>query len=258
MDYEERLLKAISLGYENYLSIHSRSNEKIKPIHGEISKILKELLGEGYEIKSLGFEENNEYTFNGKYYDKNIDITVLKNNIPLSGIGVKFVTSNYKQNSNNYFENMIGETANIRRNNIVYTQLIIFKHKLPYYSTDKKQFTKIETINSHDLKKYLNLELDNDTLIAHRPDLMCILLIDTGDIGEIENAINEKTLIKNRTEFSRDTLLPLVHITKTSDDEINKFDDITNEYLQTHSSFDDFLTAFVNLTKANEYGKFKK
>lgn len=62
----------------------------------------------------------------GKYYDKDIDITVTKDNKPVMCIGIKFITSNYKQNTNNYFENMMGETANIQAlKNLPYFQLIV-------------------------------------------------------------------------------------------------------------------------------------
>ena len=38
--------------------------------------------------------------------NKKVDISIFKNNTPVAAIGVKFIMSNYLQNSNNYFENM--------------------------------------------------------------------------------------------------------------------------------------------------------
>ena len=49
---------------------------------------------------------------------KNLDIAVFENKKIIATVSFKFVTSNYKQNANNYFENLMGETANIRRQNI--------------------------------------------------------------------------------------------------------------------------------------------
>ncbi len=130
----------------------------------------------------------------GKYYDKDIDITVEKNKKPVLCLGIKFVTSNYKQNANNYFENMMGETANIQATkNLPYFQLIVLRHKTPYYlkTTQKngiKEASKIEIINEHDLQKYINLAYD--TPQAHKPYAIGILLIDLEEKTAKVAAIN--------------------------------------------------------------------
>jgi len=105
----------------------------------------------------MGIGNNKEYNLEGKYYSKSLDITILKDGKPISALAVKFVTSNYKQNSNNYFENMLGETANVKRNDLLYGQILILREQMPYFSTDKKQFTNIEIINETNLKKYFKL-----------------------------------------------------------------------------------------------------
>jgi hypothetical protein len=56
---------------------------------------------------------------------KDVDITISRNREPVFCLGIKFVTSHYKQNTNNYFENMMGGTANIQATQIPYAQLII-------------------------------------------------------------------------------------------------------------------------------------
>jgi hypothetical protein len=122
-------------------------------------------------------------TVEGKYYPKDIDITVIKNETPVFCLGIKFVTSNYKQNANNYFENMMGETANIQAlENLPYAQLIILRHETPYYKKNETEISsKTEIINDKDIQKYLNLLFDNPQ--AHRPYFIGIQLIN----------INEKT-----------------------------------------------------------------
>ena len=65
--------------------------------------------------------------------EKAVDIAVCQDNKVLAAVGFKFVMSNYKQNSNNYFENMLGETANIRCNNIPYFQILVIPKELPYF-----------------------------------------------------------------------------------------------------------------------------
>ena len=86
----------------------------------------------------------------GRYVDKKVDITISKKDatmhkdIPVAGIAVKFVMQNYSQNSNNYFENMLGETANIRANKCPYFQIFIILDRLPYYKKETKRITKWE------------------------------------------------------------------------------------------------------------------
>ena len=43
----------------------------------------------------------------GKYYNKNVDIAVIKNGYVLGSVGVKLIGNNFNQNANNYFENML-------------------------------------------------------------------------------------------------------------------------------------------------------
>lgn len=192
MNYKKKLLKAIQLSFKNYIKFGARSSKKLYPLHHEIVNISKNIFGKSYEYHSY---DNKELKVKGKYYDKNIDITITKNNIPICGIGVKFVTSNYKQNANNYFENMMGETANIQANQIPYFHFIVLRHQTPYYKktsqkTGKKTADKIETINKKDLMKYINLILDNPQ--AHRPRAIGIFLIAIDENSNKVTSINLK------------------------------------------------------------------
>lgn len=138
----------------------SRSNAKLKVLHGAIAQDLSERLGKDYQIKSLGFEKGSEGKISGRYINKNVDILVEKENKPIVGIGIKFVMQNYSQNSNNYFENMLGETANIRSKNIPYFQIFIIPETLPYYK--KEGMTKDwENFKIHHIEKYRTLSNDN-------------------------------------------------------------------------------------------------
>ena len=119
-----------------------------------------------------------ELKVTGKYYPKDIDITITQNDKPVLCLGIKFVTSNYKQNANNYFENMMGETANIQAlGDLPYAQMIILRHETPYYEkNDAANPAKIEIVNDKDIQKYLNLVFDNPQ--AHRPSYIGIQVID--------------------------------------------------------------------------------
>ena len=108
-------LKVISNSFCRFLRVKtSRSPEKLKPLHGAIAADLSRRLGEGYHICSQGFGLGKEFTVRGRYVPKRVDITIFKQDKVAAGVAVKFVMQNYSQNSNNYFENMLGETANIR------------------------------------------------------------------------------------------------------------------------------------------------
>ena len=79
----------------------SRSNAKLKPLHGAIAQDLSVRLGAAYSIQSLGYGDEREATISGRYMDKKTDITIFQEGRPLCGIAVKFVMQNYAQNSNN-------------------------------------------------------------------------------------------------------------------------------------------------------------
>ena len=106
-----------------------------------------------------------------------MDITVSKNGKPVAGYAVKFVMRNYSQNSNNYFENMLGETANIRSNSIPYFQIFIIFEKVPYYKNGG-EFLKYDVISEHNFEKYIALSKDNPDTFYHTPDKTLIVLLN--------------------------------------------------------------------------------
>jgi hypothetical protein len=174
---EQQFLKAIEESFRAYKEYGARSTQKLRPIHKFVAGTLSSIWGQGYELHYM-CEGSKELTVDGKYYPKDIDITVTRGGKPVFCLGVKFVTSNYKQNANNYFENMMGETANIQAvGDLPYSHLIILRHKTPYYEKNETEIpAKIETVNDKDISKYLNLMYDLPQ--AHRPDHLGILLVD--------------------------------------------------------------------------------
>ncbi len=109
--------------------------------------------------------------------DKKVDITISKAGKILGGIAVKYVMSNYGQNSNNYFENMLGETANIRSNKKAYFQIIVLHKHMPYFDKNGK-ITKIEEIKSHHVEKYLKLSEDDPEISMHTPTKTLFMLVE--------------------------------------------------------------------------------
>lgn len=126
-------LTVLQKSFDKYLETSARSNEKLKILHQKIARDLSGKLGEDYTVDSLDFGSGREQTIPGRYLEKKVDVCVSKNGKPQAGVAVKFVMSNYAQNSNNYFENMLGETANIRSSGTPYFQIFIIPEKLPYF-----------------------------------------------------------------------------------------------------------------------------
>ena len=186
MDNQE-FLNVVGNSFKKFLETGSRSNEKLKILHGAIANDLKKRLGGSYSIQSLGIGNGKEMKIEGRYIDKAVDITILKKTKPIAGIGVKFVMQNYSQNSNNYCENMLGETANIRCANIPYFQIFIIPDKIPYYKNDGT-FQKWEEFTEHNSAKYLTLSNDDIQTSIHTPTKTLLFVIHLPEIeGEIRN-----------------------------------------------------------------------
>jgi hypothetical protein len=179
-------LTIIKNSFLKCLETHERSNEKLKILHGAIARDINNKLGHDYDICSLGFSDNKEEHIEGRYINKKVDITIKKQNEVVAGIAVKFVMSNYSQNSNNYFENMLGETANIRANNIPYFQIFILFQKMPYFDKDVT-IKKWEEIGEHYIKKYVLLSQDNIDKYQHTSDKILLCLLDITRDENIEN-----------------------------------------------------------------------
>jgi hypothetical protein len=173
----KEFLEVIRESFKTYLMVDtSRSTAKLKTLHGHIARDLQELFGREYTIQSQGFGDDKEGNINGRYYPKNVDITVQKNGKPVAGYAVKFVMRNYSQNSNNYFENMLGETANIRANSVPYFQIFIIFEQVPYYKSGGA-FHRYDVITEHNLDKYFALSKDNPDSYYHTPDKTLIVLL---------------------------------------------------------------------------------
>ena len=153
-------------------------------MHGAIAQDLFNKLGKDYGILSQGISNGKEGNIKGRYIDKKVDITITKDGKSIAGVGVKFVMQNYSQNSNNYFENMLGETANIRCNRCPYFQIFIILDKLPYY--DKaKNINKWEAFTVHNAEKYLTLSQDNIDTFFHTPNKTLIYIVHVPDNDDL-------------------------------------------------------------------------
>lgn len=186
----EGLLTVLKEAYQVYLRTGARSNQKLTVLHGAIAEDLSDRLGEEFRVKALGFEEGKESQITGRYMEKRVDISVMKNAEALGGIAIKYIMSNYSQNSNNYFEGMLGETANLRTAGKAYFQIVIMPKRLPYFKKDG-MISKIETLKLHHLEKYLKLSEDNCDIFMHTPTKTLLILIDIPGVNEMNGRTKE-------------------------------------------------------------------
>ena len=173
-----QFLQILKQAFLVYLDTGARSNKKLEILHGAIASDLNEKSSENtYKVHSLGFGEGKERKVAGRYIkNKAVDIVISENNHTLAGIAVKYVMSNYTQNSNNYFENMLGETANMRSAGIPYFQILVMPDILPYFKKDGN-ISKWETLKTHHIEKYLTLSNDNINDFLHTPNKKLIYLV---------------------------------------------------------------------------------
>ena len=181
----QAFLTAIKQSFDSFIvSGTSRSAQKLKPLHGAIARDLKVRLGPEYSIKSQGYGDDKEGSLQGRYVDKAVDITIYKHSKPIAGVAVKFVMQNYAQNSVNYFENMLGETANIRCNGYPYFQIFIILDKIPYYEKGGV-FKHWEIFTPHNIEKYAVLSNDNVDDFRHTPNKTLVFVAHVTDCGTI-------------------------------------------------------------------------
>ena len=171
MNEEFNFINMMRKSYSYYCLYSSRSNKKVKVIHNWIKNILEHKLGDNY----LVFTDKNIPALNASGR-KNTDIVVFNKKTQTYDLAicVKFVCSNYKQNKNNYLENIIGETCTIKamNPNIKVVSFNIFPSKCPYFK------------KNGDIKKIEDINYEKDLAVYHKHsnkyyyDLAIMYLLD--------------------------------------------------------------------------------
>lgn len=154
----------------NYCNYGKRSNQRIENLHQYIGKY----------IDNPEFEKQ----LNGLFNKKKVDIFDAKTN---TAYEIKLILSNYKQNSNNYFENMLGTTINLKAKSYNVCQIIFLSYYMPYF--DKSGILKkIEFITEENINKYINLmSIPNNYL----PTDLIFTMFDTGNLEYLQNNIGK-------------------------------------------------------------------
>src|ERR1044072_2041103 len=184
----QEFLKCLEKSFLKYLEKGAkgvRGTGKLKILHPHIAEDLRSILDDKFQVYSLDEKHGKEKIIRGRYMDKRVDIAIMKGERPVAGIGIKFIMSNYRQNTNNYFENMLGETANIRTNNILYFQIVICFTRSPYFfkEENKERIIKnIEKVSLGHLEKYQILSQDDTLVYLHSPIKTLLVLVDFANI----------------------------------------------------------------------------
>jgi len=165
-----------------YLQTSARSNKKLKILHKAIAEDLAARLraqgGSDFAVCAYGVGDGRERKIAGRYMEKAVDITItMTNGKPVAGIAVKYIMSNYRQNSNNYFEQMLGETANIRSAKIPYFQIIAIPDSIPYYDREGR-IVNTECISERNLHKYVKLSEDDTDVYMHTPNKTLVYIVN--------------------------------------------------------------------------------
>jgi hypothetical protein len=149
---EKKFLNVVRLATENFFLHGSRSSKKVDTIHFYIKEELEQKI---QQFKQLN-KDNNDYlevkveckipSIN-ESNNKRCDVVVFKNNIPFIVFPVKFIMSNYKQNKNNFWENLTGEIMHLKYANqeLNIIPLNIIFSSVPYLN-NKKMIVKFENI----------------------------------------------------------------------------------------------------------------
>lgn len=218
--------------YSNALSKHGgRSAKKLEPVHGFLAQSLADNLSDEFVVTSKGYGENKEKKVAGAFNGKDCDVTISdKNGKDLSVIAVKLPTGNFKQNANNYFENMLGETANLKLADVKVAHAIFLPHKMPYYN-DKGILVRIEVINDKDIDKYRKL-LAQKSIVKPNNLFLTVLEYGMEDSYRIGMHKSEVVTSKKPSIFDQNKLA-------------TNFSPENSKFINKHSNYKAFINKIV-------------
>jgi hypothetical protein len=157
MDTEKELINVLNEALEQYEQYGPRSNKKVMIIHKYIENTLKSLP----QFKNkYDHSINNEQAVESLNYkgSKKCDVVIRRKDLKRTVLyifPIKFITSNYKQNRNNYLENLVGESYCLKKKNPLakIIPINIFRQETPYLDKNKN-IKKLEKITYDELEIY--------------------------------------------------------------------------------------------------------
>lgn len=193
-ELHKRFLSAVKCSYRNYKQYGGRSNQKLKPLHGWIQSELRGSLGDDYQLEGISETSRKERSVEGWYYKKNSDVVVSRDGIDVGVVSVKFPVQSYKKNKINMFETQLGETANLRMNNIVFGNFLVLPAPLPNFSHG--EINKYDVITDDVIDLYVRVAQDFQN--SHAPNVQAVAITKISLSGDKVNRVR----FANRSEVS--------------------------------------------------------
>lgn len=147
-------------------------------------------------------------------------------------VSIKFITSNFKQNANNYFENLLGECANLRARGIKFGHFVVFRDKIPYFERSKK-IKHWEILEDHDINKYIKLFQEKEKF-PHTPNFIGVEIINISPI--VEEFHNKKP------EFTEEEIRKVGGITIQNGIDNTKLSEEVKKFILDNFNLQQFFT----------------
>ena len=203
-DINERFLKVAREVYRRNKAggkSGPRKSGRLQAFHGWVQDELRTRLGYGYEIQGLSdVPGSKEVVVDGLYYKKKVDISVSYMGHILGVVSCKFIQSNYGQNSNNYFEQQMGEISNLRSNDLVYGSIFCLPEPIPYKNR-AGDITRVEHIRNDDIRRYYELERDHNH--THTPNIQAVVVFKTNSRGVVRICKKEDLSFLDNEAYER-------------------------------------------------------
>jgi hypothetical protein len=201
------------------------STKRLYPIHQVIGEWCRVELGSGFIVNGMGlsiqpspkgkakFEIVNNRTYPkgkeedlvGAYKNKSVDVSCLGDE-KCGTVLVKFPQSSYDKNATNAIEHLLGETANLRRANIVVAQLSVLRLSAPVLDKDGV-IVKFDSVSEKHLTPYLQLYREDALLTKERPNTMCVLVVKSDSSGSSLIATSADVGLTNQLDVKTFNLL---------------------------------------------------
>jgi hypothetical protein len=192
---ELKFINSIHKTYMIYFNKGSRNSAKVDYFHNSIKNVLlKDIDTNIYSVKL----EQRVKSINSSN-QKKCDIVLYKHNIPYIIFPVKLCMSNYKQNRNNYWEQLTGELVHLKwaNPNINIIPINILINKIPYLNKNGI-IQRFETITYNDISIY-NTLIDRDIVYDN---INYILDVKHNSlIGEIYNKLPYIIRFNRNTQY---------------------------------------------------------
>lgn len=187
-----------------------KSPEKVRPLHGAISEDLEERtklpvfsLRTARQVKEGA--TSGEKKVLGAYREKRVDIAIWPEAAlaPRLCIGVKAPLNNITQNYVNMFENVLGDTLNLRTAGIEYAHVLVIPVARPFFTKDKI-IKSVEHFTTDFLREYVALSFADPARHAHAPAPLAMSLVRLPDNPYLRPGAHQSDYNAHFHELHRD------------------------------------------------------